>query len=323
MKIIDDIKDLPAKTSFRGVALGNFDGVHRGHQRLISAMVADAEKVGGDSIVFAFNPHPLQILRGQSPAQLTTQQQKEELVANLGVKYFFRYPFDMEIAKISPNTFIERILYKSLGATHVYVGYNYTFGHKGTGNGEILKQLCPRMGMEVTIIEPVMWKYGAISSSLIRERLMAGDVAAADEMLGYCYYLTGTVVYGRQIGRQLGFATANIEVSPYAQLPAYGVYAAFFQWEGGFWPTVANVGMRPTFGRFANPVVEAHLLGFDGDLYGKPATLHFVERLRGETPFPDKEHLISQIQKDCRHAQKILNATAEKSFFPDIGDGRK
>ncbi len=323
MKIIDHIGDIPDKTGFRGVALGNFDGVHRGHQRLISAMVADGENVGGESIVFAFNPHPLYVLRGTSPAHLTTQQQKEALVANLGVKFFFRYPFDMGVARITPTAFVEKILYKSLKATHIYVGYNYTFGHKGAGTSETLRQLCPQMGMEVTVIEPVMWKYGAISSSLIRERLLAGDVAAACEMLGYCYCMEGIVVHGRQMGRQLGFATANLEVSPQSQLPAYGVYAAFFQWEGGFWPTVANVGMRPTFGKFQNPVVEAHLLGFDGDLYDKPATLHFVERMRGETPFPDKEHLSSQIKRDCLRANEILNATAEKCFYPDICGNRK
>lgn len=318
MKIVTDLQKLPVATGYRGVALGNFDGVHLGHQKLIRTMVSDAQKSGGQSVVFSFHPHPMEVLKGKSPAWLTAQTEKETLAAHLGVDYFCRYPFDETIAAMPPRAFVERILRDALVANHVYVGYNYSFGFRGEGDVAALKRYCREYEIDVTVIEPVLSEYGPISSSLIREKLLHGQTRAANTMLGYCYFMQGIVEHGRQVGRQLGFATANLAVRRQSQLPAYGVYAAYFQWRGGFWPTVANVGMRPTFGQFENPVVEAHLLDFDGDLYDEKAILHFVERLRGECPFPNKDALIAQMIKDKEHARTILTDGNLRTYYPNL-----
>ncbi len=251
MLVFEQIDQLPQKKGWRGVALGNFDGVHRGHQQLIATMVAAAKRQNGDSLVFTFHPHPLVVLRGVAPQYLSPERGKEQLVEALGADYFCLYPFDRQVADLAPVEFVRDLVRQRLQADHIYVGYNYTFGAQGAGDTRLLAELCQAYGIGLTVLPPVQALGDAISSSRIRQAIVAGEMEQAAEMLGYCPYLKGQVIpagAGRQVGHEMGFPTANIPVPEGIFLPPFGVYAAYFQWQGGFWPAVVNVGVRPTFG---------------------------------------------------------------------------
>jgi riboflavin kinase/FMN adenylyltransferase len=319
MHIADDFKKLPHDNKYKSVALGNFDGVHAGHRELILAMHEAAKKNNGYSIVLSFVPHPLQILTGKSPNMLTAQSEKELLVAALEVDYFVRYPFTFEIADLSPETFIKEILIDGLGANHVFVGFNFSFGKKALGTPEVLQEICSSYGCEVTIMPAVRSKHGIVSSSLIRKELYEGDVLTANYLLGYSYYMKGIVVGGKRLGRQLGYPTANVAFRKEAQLPAYGVYAAILETENGdFLQAIVNVGIRPTVDDDLKPSLEAYCFDFDGNLYDKWVTVHFVERVRFEKKFASKDDLVEQIQKDCLVARDIMSRKDLPKLFSQI-----
>ncbi len=307
MQIIHSMAQFPkAAGVFCSVALGNFDGVHLGHQTLIRFAVEKARSKKGISVVFAFTPHPLKVLKGQAPPLLTAQKTQMALMEGMGVDFFFAYPFDREVAEITPADFVKSFLIEGLGADHISAGFNYTFGYKAQGKSQNLREICAGFGCEVEIIPAVMSDFGPISSSLIREKLLKGEVAEAACLLGYCYALFGRVIEGRKIGRKLGFATANVCITSDTQRPGNGVYAALVGEPGGIHQAVVNVGWRPTVGRQLSPNIEAHLLDFAGDLYGKKIMLHFVAKLRNEEHFASFAELAEQIKTDCEKAKIVL-----------------
>jgi riboflavin kinase/FMN adenylyltransferase len=267
------------------VAVGNFDGVHRGHQALVSAAVARSRESGGPAVVLTFDPHPASVLRPQAaPAALTTLAQKEELVAALGIDRLVVVPFDARLAGLSPDAFAREVLQQALGARHVVVGESFRFGRGREGDPRRLEALGASLGFAVEVVPPVLEGGRPISSSRVREALARGDVAEARTLLGRDYFVDGEVVQGDGRGRTIGVPTANL--ASLAQiLPANGVYAARCRSQAGGWHAAAvNVGERPTFGG-GRVRLEAHLLDFDGDLYGRPLRVAFHERLRGEQRF--------------------------------------
>jgi riboflavin kinase/FMN adenylyltransferase len=288
------------------VAVGNFDGVHRGHQALVAAAVARSREGGGPAVVLTFDPHPARVLRPQAaPAALTTLAQKEELVAALGIDRLVVVPFDARLAALSPEAFAREVLQQALGARHVVVGESFRFGKGREGDPRRLEALGAGLGFAVEVVPPVLEGGRPISSSRVREALARGDVAEARRLLGRDYFVDGEVVRGDGRGRSIGVPTANL--APERQiLPANGVYAARCRPGELGWHTAAvNVGERPTFGG-GRVRLEAHLLDFDGDLYGSRLRVAFHERLRGEQRFEGKDALVAQIRKDIDAARARL-----------------
>jgi len=288
------------------VAVGNFDGVHRGHQALVAAAVARSRATGGAAVVLTFDPHPARVLRPQeAPAALTTLAQKEELVAALGIDRLVVVEFDTRLAALSPEAFAREVLQHALGARHVVVGESFRFGRGREGDPRRLEALGASLGFAVEVVPPLLDGGRAISSSRVREALESGDVGEARTLLGRDYFVDGEVVRGDGRGRTIGVPTANL--APEEQiLPANGVYAARCRTGAGAWHAAAvNVGERPTFGG-GRVRLEAHLLDFEGDLYGARLRVAFHERLRGEQRFDGKDALVAQIRRDIEAVRARL-----------------
>ena len=287
----------------RVVALGTFDGVHRGHQELIRQGRALAEKTGAALRVVTFDRHPLEVLRPDSAPQLlqTAAEQKSTMEA-LGVDELRVLKFTRETAGTEPEEFL-RQLREECGIRGAVAGWNYTFGRKGRGSAELLREDGTEHGYEVLIVPPVTTDSGeVISSTAIREKLLAGDLEGANEMLGFPYKISGTVVNGKHEGTRIGFPTANIETSARKLLPAYGVYACLLESGGTNWPGVLNIGLQPTIPS-GKVTVEAHALHGNPDLYGREASVKLLKYLRPERRFGSVEELTGQIGQDRTQAE--------------------
>ncbi len=291
------------------VAIGNFDGVHRGHQ----AVMAHAQAAAADLSTFAgaltFEPHPREVLTpDRAPARLTPLPRKLAKLRATGLDWCYILRFSTALMQMRADTFIDEVLIAGLGVRHVVVGDNFAFGHKRQGTVAFLKEAGRARGFAVSALAPIAVDGAACSSTLIRTALLDGHVEDAASLLGAAYSLTGRVVHGDGRGRQLGFATANLgHVHKRALIPAPGVYAVRAAIKGvGQRDGVANVGWRPTFdGR--DQRIEVHLFDLDIDLYGKRMVVHFHARLRGEQRFDGVDALQRQIARDCQHARERLS----------------
>ncbi|MHB8917791.1 MAG: bifunctional riboflavin kinase/FAD synthetase [Desulfocucumaceae bacterium] len=307
MKIYHNWQGIRQKHRDIVIGLGNFDGVHVGHQRLISGLVDEAGKTGGTAAVFTFHPHPLEVLTGKAPPRLLTQRAKEDTIKQLGVEVLLLVPFTLELAALTPGEFIERVLVKELEAKSVFIGFNYAFGQGGRGTAETLMEAGKKYGFSVHVIPPVTVDGVAVSSTLIRGLLADGEVAGAKRMLGYPPFVEGMVMAGERRGRTLGFPTANLNLEEGVMAPANGVYAVKAHLDGDDYLGVANVGVKPTFNGYnSRPDLEVHLLDFQGDLYGKWMKVFFTRRLREEKKFSSPVELVEQIQVDICKARAAL-----------------
>jgi len=289
------------------LGLGNFDGVHAGHQALIRALVERCRATGSVPGIFTFHPHPVAVLRPKdAPPLLLSPEAKQEIMARLGVGLFLSVPFDLEFARMQPEEFVRRVLVEELGVGGVFVGYNYTFGHRGAGDPALLEKLGRMMGIEVHVIPPVTIDGQAVSSTLIRRMVSEGRLREAARYLGYELFIDGTVVGGEKRGRRLGFPTANIMPPEGVAVPPDGVYAVRVIIAGETFLGVANIGVRPTFkGQNTARNIEVHVFDFSGDLYGKPIRVVFRDRLRGERKFASPEELARQIEADIMRARAV------------------
>jgi riboflavin kinase/FMN adenylyltransferase len=289
------------------VALGNFDGVHRGHQALVAAVVARARAHGGTPVVLTFDPHPARVLSpDRAPRALMTVEQKAEVLASLGVERVVALPFTLELSQKSPEEFAALVLRDTVGAALVAVGPDFRFGRDREGSLRTLERLGPRLGFDVEAVPAVMHGSVPISSTRIRESLVAGDVVEAKALLGRRHFVDGHVVRGDGRGRALGVPTANLDPVN-EQLPAGGVYACWCRLAPAAdgVAAVVNIGTRPTFGG-GPATAEAHLLDFEADLYGRPLRVEFAARLREERKFPDASALARQIRDDIAAARRVL-----------------
>ena len=289
------------------VTVGNFDGVHRGHQALVKAALDRARAHHDVCLALTFDPHPAAVLNpDRAPRSLLTFAQKAELLAALGVDVLTVLPFTPATAALAPEDFAARILVGALRARSVVVGEGFRFGRARAGDVVALGRLGQQLGFEVVAVPAVLQDGHRVSSTRIRERLLAGDVAAAAVLLGRPYFVEGRVVRGDGRGRTLGIPTANLAVENEIA-PKEGVYAARVTLPAGGppRPAVANLGRRPTFGG-RDLTLEAHLLDFEGDLYGERLRLSFEARLRDEKGFPGREALVAQIHADVRAAREVL-----------------
>jgi riboflavin kinase / FMN adenylyltransferase len=292
------------------VAVGNFDGVHRGHQALVAQAVGEARAAGGTAVVLTFDPHPSRVLAPERAAStLTTLDQKAELLARLGVDRLAVLPFTAELAAQDAEAFAGRVLHDILHAATVVVGAGFRFGRGRAGDVALLRRVGRRLGFEVHGMRPVLHQGAPISSSRVREALARGDVAGAAEMLGRPFFIDGEVARGLGRGRTLGIPTANL--APVNEtLPGNGVYACLLLVGDSGQPprpAVTNIGRRPTFGG-TETIVETHVLDFDADLYGRHVRLYFHSRLRPERAFPGPQALVEQIRRDIDTARQALRA---------------
>jgi len=290
------------------VTVGNFDGTHRGHQALVAVAVAWARAQGGTVVVLTFDPHPARVLRPlRAPAALTTLDQKEEILAGLGVDWLAVLPFTEATAELSADAFARQVLAGALGARLVVVGESFRFGHRRGGDPATLRLLGDALGFSVRTVPPVLHAGSPVSSSRVREAVLRGNMAEATALLGRPFFIDGTVVRGDGRGRSLGIPTANVSTENEI-LPGRGVYAGRSRVPTGDWiPAVINVGERPTFGG-GGPVIEAHLIDFSADLYGTRLRLEFQAHLRAERRFPGPEALVAQIHADIAKARVLLLA---------------
>jgi len=290
------------------VTVGNFDGVHRGHQALVSAAVARARETGGPATVLTFDPHPARVLHpDRAPAALTTLAQKEEILGSMGVDLLAVLPFDASVAGLSPEAFVRTVLLETLGARDVVVGEGFRFGRRREGDARGLLALGQRLGFSVHALPAVLSGGSPVSSSRVRDELARGDVGAARSLLGRPYFVDAAVVRGDGRGRAIGVPTANLEPENEI-LPAQGVYAGRCRIPGGRWlAAVVNLGDRPTFGG-GRVTLEAHLIDFEGDIYGARVRLELHGRLRGEQRFGDVPALVARIRQDVAEARALVSA---------------
>ena len=290
------------------VALGNFDGVHIGHQRVIQPAVTFADaSLKTYATVVTFNPHPQEFFTGQSRALLTPLNEKAQQMELQGIKQLVLLPFDRELAALSPQDFVEKILVQHLCSQRISVGEDFRFGRARTGTATELQAIAAPYGIAVTIVPLQTCEGERISSSSIRQALEQGDLQCVERLLGRPYTLIGAVVKGQQLGRTIDFPTANLQLPPEKFLPREGVYSVRVFLEEGTKLGVMNIGVRPTVNG-TSPTVEVHLLDWSGDLYGKTITVQLEKFLRPEQKFASLEALKAQIQADCTLAKSFLSA---------------
>ncbi len=291
------------------LALGNFDGVHLGHRRLLEHGLGQAVRLGVELAVLIFEPHPLKVLFPEREIQLlSTTGERLHYLETIGVQTVYHLPFTREMANTSPEQFVERILLP-LGAIHVVVGFNYSFGAQGRGNSELIQALGKKHGFGVSVLQAQTIGGRVISSSSIRKALLQGDIVLASSLLGRPPCLRGTVVHGEERGRLLGYPTANILPTEDYLIPKRGVYAVLAYLNGKRVSGMMNIGMKPTFHDLYSTMVEVHFLDFSSDLYDREITVHIVERLRDERKFNGVNELLMQLKKDRVKAEQILSET--------------
>jgi riboflavin kinase/FMN adenylyltransferase len=288
------------------VTIGSFDGVHLGHQKLIADLKTSAGIYNVPAVVLTFFPHPAVVLKQiETPYYLTTPDEKAALFSRLGVDVLITLPFSRELAGLSAEEFIDRLV-RHTGMKELVVGPGFTLGRNRSGTIETLTELGRTRGFTVTSIVPELNSGAVISSSQIRRLIEQGDVQSAETALGRPYDVTGKVVYGDARGRKIGFPTANLDSWPQKMLPAIGVYRCLTEVDGKEYLSVGNVGYRPTFTDNTKKVfVEIHLLDFKGDLYGQELQVKFTHRLRGEVKFSSFEELVHQIHCDIETAREL------------------
>jgi riboflavin kinase/FMN adenylyltransferase len=312
VRVVTDLAVPPFPGERAVITIGAYDGVHRGHRVVIEQVRRLAAELGARSAVVTFDRHPASVVRPESAPQLLTDSvQRLELLAATGVDAAVVVPFDDERARETPIAFVERVLVDALATRLIVVGEDFHFGHQRSGNVELLHELGSRLDFEVLPMSLVARADGVdepVSSTAIRRALAGGDVGLATEMLGRPFEARGVVVRGDQRGRLLGFPTANVEVPNQICLPADGVYAGWYERpDGEVVPCAINLGRRPTFYEHADhSLLEAHLIDFDGDLYGEPARVRFVSFLRSERKFEGIDALSAQLKQDVEHARSAL-----------------
>ena len=289
--------------------IGVFDGVHRGHQAILSSMVEQAHAAGAPAVVVTFSPHPVAVLRNiDEPMCLTTPSERADELGRLGIDAVITLKFDHALAELTAEGFMEQMS-EHLSVRQLWVGSDFALGRGRQGDIPTLRQIGERLGYNLHVINDVLDGSVRISSSLIRQLLREGKVSEAAEQLGRPYALAGEVIHGQGRGRQLGYPTANIAYSSKKILPRYGVYATW-AWIGGTrrLPAVTSVGVRPTFDQpNPQPTVEPHLIDFDEDIYGQSLRVEFLKFLRTEQRFDSVQDLIDQMNTDTKHAREVLS----------------
>lgn len=306
MKIFRELEAIDQAFPHPCVTIGNFDGVHLGHQLLFAEVVQRAYRQQGTSVAITFDPHPLQVLRPEGIKLISTCAQKIELITHAGIDVLVIVPFTMQFAATSAVHFVDDILVRRIGVKELVVGYDYAFGKGRTGNIEFLRQQGQEKGFPVTVVDAHYENGMLVSSTKVRELVAKGRMADARKLLGRYYQIRGEVQLGKQRGgREIGFPTANLHLDAEDLLPRIGVYVCQVICDGVCYGGVLNIGYNPTFGE-EKLVAETHIFDFNQNIYGKPIKVNLLHYLRGEQKFSGVHELAAQIGKDVLQAREVL-----------------
>lgn len=310
MQVFHKLEEIAKTISSSSVAIGNFDGVHLGHQRLLTKMLEESKRLGIPSVVLTFYPHPVELLRPEKKLErLFTTAEKLTCLEDLHIPYVLVANFDHKLAELSPEIFFDNYLKNGLKAKSVTVGFDFHFGKARSGNADTLKGLGKKNGIEVTVVDALEKDGVKISSSFIRENLRVGAVDKARTVLGRPYFITGLVSHGDSRGEKIGFPTANLKPPEEKLLPKDGVYVTRAIWQKQIFPSVTNIGTRPTFhGETAPRIIEVHFMDFKARLYDETIQVEFLERIRDEKKFASVDELVAQINRDVQYARDSFKA---------------
>jgi riboflavin kinase/FMN adenylyltransferase len=305
LRAIDELKSLPGSTH---LAIGVFDGLHVGHQAVIGRALESSRQTGGNAVVVTFDPHPVRVLRPEkAPRLLTSTQHKVKLIEKLGVDAVLLLEFTPEFSKTRPEIFIDKLVQAANQLSQICVGQEWTFGANRSGSIRLLEELAPKMGFQVASVPPVLVNERVVSSTLIRSAVESGDLESAANYLGRDFTILGTVAEGRQLGRRLGFPTANLHAHN-ELFPPNGVYAAKAWLREDEYGGVVNIGVRPTIeNETGERILELHLFDFDQQIYGEDVEVAFLAYLRPEQKFSGVAELQAQIQRDAEKAHGVYD----------------
>lgn len=300
MKVHSDLSKFKAQRPV--ITIGMFDGVHTGHRVLLKRLTEKAKAVDGESVVITFWPHPRMVLKQDADKLrfLTSPEERTKLFGQLGIDHLVLIPFSLELANLTAEEFIQQILIDKLHIYHLMVGYNHRFGKGRQHSYEEYQAFANKYNFTISMVEAVLTDGMQTSSTDIRQHLLAGEMRAANKILGYQYTVSGRVVGGQQLGRRIGYPTANIEVEePHKLIPPDGVYAVKVRVEGKDYGGMLNIGFRPTVNHNVDHrSLEVHIFDFNHDIYSEEVELEFIQRVRDEQKFADVDELIAQLQKD-------------------------
>jgi len=308
MKVLFRLEELPHHLPCPVATIGNFDGIHLGHQELMRHLLDRSRAADGTPTVVTFNPHPLQVLApNNAPRQIQTLPQKLSMLESLGIELVVVIPFNLSLAQTSARDFAVRILWEKMRLREIYVGPNFAFGHRREGSFSLLKEIGEEKGFIVGKIPQVQFRGTRVSSTAVRQALLSGQVALARRLLGRPFALEGVVVHGAATGGSIRIPTANLQTLN-ELVPRKGVYVSMLTVDGRRHKAVTNIGFRPTVSREnePSPTIETHALDFDQDLYGREMSLEFIVRLRDERRFPDLGSLVAQIRQDISRARRYF-----------------
>ncbi len=305
MEVIDltEYEESRFKTA---IALGNFDGIHLGHQALIKNTIVQAKEKNLKPALLLFNNHTKTLLKGSNNKKfciITSNGQKLKIFEELGIETVYAIDFDEKIMRLSADDFIDNIIIRKLNAKLITIGFDYRFGYKAQGDSNYLKKMGEQKGFHVNIIDPIYMNGQIISSTAIRNLIKAGDITKANSYLGRYYAVLGTVVRGKSRGSKLGYPTANISLSYNYVIPKTGVYETITKLEGKEYKSLTNIGYNPTFNEYELKI-ENHILDFNKDIYGKDIEIKFVDFIRDDIKFKTVDELVKQIEKDMEYIKK-------------------
>lgn len=307
MELLETFEELDKVKAPRVITIGNFDGIHIGHQKLINKTILDAKKLNLPSFIVSFFPHPRKVFARNAIKLINTIEQKTEVFSQMDIDYLYILKFQSELYELSGRDFIEKILFPKLKPKKINIGYDFRFGKGGDGDYHLLTQLGDKLGFYVEELSPVMLDGEIVSSSAIRKYIINGDVKKAARLLGKRYFMEGKIVKGEGRGKTIGIPTTNL-ASINELVPLCGVYATFLEHDNNFYPSITNIGYKPTFNNEADEkTIETYIFYFDGNLYGENIKLHFADRIRSEKKFNSVEELIKQISQDIEEAKRIIN----------------
>ncbi|MGI6721833.1 MAG: bifunctional riboflavin kinase/FAD synthetase [Anaerovoracaceae bacterium] len=296
---IDEVKDIEPTA----IAVGNFDGVHKGHQEIIKRMVSNARIAGFKSAIFTFSNHPRNMLgTGNRVKNILYSEDKIRLIEEMGVDYLFNIPFDDHIRCMEPVAYVERLLIGRFKMKEIFCGFNYHYGHRAAGDVKLLLDLSLDRGFSLHVLAPYRVDGHVVSSTMIRELIADGAVDKCPDYLGRYYSIGGEVVVGNKLGKKLGFPTSNLSIDEDMVTPSNGVYVTYCIYNGKRYDSITNVGVKPTIGEYKKNV-ETHIFDFDKELYGKNIRVEFLKKTRDEQKFDSKEELSQQIMRDCINAK--------------------
>lgn len=296
-------------TKYNVIALGNFDGIHIAHQKVIKTAVEIAKKNSLTSLVLLFDKHPISVLNDSAPKLLTTLEQKIKILEQLGVDYVYIQEFDVKFSTLEPDYFIIKILIDKLLAASIVAGFDYRFGKGAKGDTQYLKEICVKFKTDVTIVDKVDFYNEPVSASRIRNLLDEGDIEKANKLLGRRYSIEGTVVHGRGLGSKIGFPTANIDISKNIKLPGSGVYLTKSSIDNELFDSITNIGSNPTINDYLTDRIscETHVIGYSSlNLYGKEIVIQFKRKIRNEQKFDSLDQLRKAIENDILLVKKQL-----------------